>query len=116
MSRKIKYDLSRARRKNLWRLAEYLDSLPEDYKRFDMYGFLGEDVGPYPMYFDDPITIEYAKTSELPCGTVACAVGHGPTAGIKFRNEFDSSGGVDWDRYCLRFIPPSHDHPVLPRS
>ena len=50
------------KRANLARLADYLDALPEDYALFDMS--------------------TYYHQSPARCGTIACAVGHGPAAGI----------------------------------
>lgn len=60
-------------RENLEKLRDYLVSLPEDYEYFDMGIFYAEEeegvaLGKVPQ-----------KTT---CGTVACAVGHGPAAGI----------------------------------
>jgi hypothetical protein len=49
---------------NLNILADYLDSLPDDYTNFDMHYFASD----YPEVSDRP-----------PCG---CAVGHGPAAGL----------------------------------
>lgn len=59
-------------RANLEKLAAYLEALPADYRHFDMSSyFLIEGRG--TVYAD-----YYAGR----CGTVACAVGHGPAAGI----------------------------------
>lgn len=67
-------------RDNLAQLADYLDALPPDYDRFWM------DV--------------YC----IGCGTVACALGHGPAAGIGAPSEDPYSivraPIFSWPRYC----------------
>ena len=107
-------DLTRAQRTNLKKLAVYLENLPEDYGFFGMRDFNS---------LEGEIAVEYAlkngglaKFAEVnECGTVACAVGHGPSAGILFRKtkDFDTieslDGGKfkqpDWDTYSERFAP-----------
>lgn len=51
---------------NLRRLAAYLIALPKDYEDFDMGWW----------------TADYRSPGTTACGTVACAGGHGPMAGI----------------------------------
>lgn len=97
--------LTRAQRRNLRALAAYLESLPENYRHFHM-----------ARYFDynEVVSAEqqtrYARhnggLAAMPCGTVACAVGHGPAAGILMRSGELSyrtvPGGPllpDWDYY-----------------
>lgn len=61
---------------NLTKLADYLAQLPADYDRFGMSVFYA-DQGPEIdslAGLDDP--------TAHPCGTVACAAGHGPAAGV----------------------------------
>lgn len=70
-------------RANLRKLADYLARLPDDYEQFNM--------GLYMSSSDVPGTIR----SE-PCDTVACALGHGPTAGIRTYND------ANWDDYSDR--------------
>jgi hypothetical protein len=53
---------------NLALLAAYLRSLPQDYRHFEMSDYFGT----FGSHNDDPVQ----------CGTVACAVGHGPAAGL----------------------------------
>lgn len=60
-------EISDFQRGNLLTLADYLDQLPEDYGKFDMERFHSRRTGP---------------TTDIPCGAVACAIGHGPAAGI----------------------------------
>ncbi|SKB62920.1 hypothetical protein [Sphingopyxis flava] len=74
-------------RDNLNKLADYLLALPPDYDDFDMGTFCripGTEVEYLP------------QDSVHSCGTVACALGHGPRAGIK--PELDEG----WRGYCLR--------------
>ena len=72
---------------NLEKLANYLLALPEDYEHFDMGDFfiVGEDD--YPSL----LCLKSAKNKKeianiSSCGAVACAVGHGPAAGIPVGN------------------------------
>jgi len=63
------------RRSNLRKLATHLESLPNDYQNFTMTFFLlSEDDGDTTFALSEPIPTD--------CGTVACAIGHGPSAGI----------------------------------
>jgi len=66
---------------NLRRLAAYLIALPEDYREFDMAWWTDD----YTRYAEDSV-----------CGTVACAGGHGPRAGIA------ALPGEDWEAYISR--------------
>jgi hypothetical protein len=79
-------------RANLQKLASYLLALPADYDHFDMSSYLEHNgVQKDPQ--------DYAIIC-APCGTVACAVGHGPAAGI----EPDPRPAVDdssWFAYCI---------------
>lgn len=99
--------LTRTQRKNLAKLADYLEGLPEDYQHFDMYDYVGAH--------SDAVT-NYARKNGgvAQCGTVACAVGHGPAAGILFRkDEFwtDSDGKPRpmWGAYSARFASDHDD-------
>lgn len=68
-------------RENLEKLATYLESLPKDYDRFDMSVYMdvpGSEPGVWPSSM---------RIQDAPCGSVACAVGHGPAAGIPFSHE-----------------------------
>lgn len=97
--------LTRSQRKNLAKLADYLESLPEDYAHFDMSGYLD---GASPE-----AAVQYARKNGgvASCGTVACALGHGPAAGVLFRPgeilppEDDAPAEPDWDTYGDRFVP-----------
>jgi len=85
-------ELSRAQLKNLGLLADYLEKLPADYSHFDMGLFIGEkDEYGNPKSDIDHLYAEYAKKNggvdQHGCGTVACAIGHGPAAGILFKKE-----------------------------
>ncbi len=65
---------------NLRKLAAYLLTLPADYPDFEMSDFVQEG----------------SEFAHLACGTAACAVGHGPMAGI------DIEGPELWGVYSER--------------
>ena len=72
---------------NLEKLANYLISLPEDYEHFSMESFYylkGVNDFTLPGLRAEKDYKELIKLNK--CGTVACAVGHGPAAGIPLRN------------------------------
>ena len=75
-----KPDITPEQAKNLDMLAAYLEGLPEDYALFSMETF-EEETG---------------------CGTVACACGHGPMAGVERKSD------EIWDRYADRAFGASH--------
>ena len=60
--------------KNLRKLAKYLEKLPASYPHFSMFDYVSDGTQPQEAH-------------EFECGTVACAVGHGPAAGIKPKKE-----------------------------
>lgn len=68
-------------RANLAKLAAYLYQLPQDYTGFNM------------KFYDNFIREPY---EERKCGTIACAAGHGPKAGIA------ALDGESWCRYVDR--------------
>jgi len=79
-------------RENLEKLASYLEGLPADYQHFEMASYFSnneEEHHPKP----------YAATGLGNCGTVACAIGHGPAAGIA------PTGYENWDEYSDRVFP-----------
>ena len=77
------------KRSNLEKLATYLEALPIGYQHFSMRSYLTKDG----MYLSHP---EEANTVLIDCGTIACAVGHAPAAGIPVMR------GEDWDAYEAR--------------
>jgi hypothetical protein len=80
---------------NLVTLAMYLRNLPDDYTRFDMFSF-------YDHKFYTQTNPEDALSLAHSCGTVGCAVGHGPVAGV------ETYPGESWPQYTERcFIPES---------
>ncbi len=88
-----------ARNANLKKLADYLLAIPEDYTQFHMDDFCSYHSKQSSSVLAKPFEATHALTQ---CGTVACALGHGPAAGIEPR--FDES----WRTYAMRcFIPPS---------
>lgn len=102
------------RRENMLALADKLESLPRRYKAFEMGVFLDE--------ISDEETVRYAEHNGgiHECGAVACAIGHGPAAGILFpkprkgsvlwqpSSHFDKNGKLvegfmpDWHAYSAR--------------
>lgn len=91
-------------RENLEKLATYLEQLPVDYKHFDM----GDYYNGQALMTDEQLT-DYALNNggvdKYNCGAVACAVGHGPSAGILFKpSEITWYNAPDWNKYSLNFI------------
>ena len=81
---------------NLARLADYLRGLPEDYEDFGMTQFMADRHG-------REVDVGVIQNS---CGTVACAVGHGPAAGIQ-----PLPGERQWWDYSYRAFV-NGDHPL----
>jgi hypothetical protein len=75
-------------RANLEKLAAYLESLPADYEHFSMESYL-RNADDYFYWTSMADTLQ-------DCGTVACAIGHGPAAGIT------PLPGENWDLYTDR--------------
>lgn len=84
-------------RKNLLKLAAYLETLPVDSRKFDMSAFV-HAPGSWLNFRPSDVPERYAE-----CGTVACAAGHGPLAGIKPK---DREG---WGEYVDRVFALSND-------
>jgi hypothetical protein len=84
--------MKKKHRDNLLKLAAYLETLPDDYEQFDMDYYMAEidEDGDLAEELDPN---ERSKPS---CGTVACAVGHGPSAGIRTYRD------GDWYEYSYR--------------
>jgi hypothetical protein len=94
-------------RANLEKLATYLEGLPADYSHFNMALYLAAN--------SRDAAIEYAlRNGGVPsCGTVACAVGHGPAAGIFMPSRLASqlTGNFDsdiWCEYSIVFLGASY--------
>jgi hypothetical protein len=90
--------LTPARRARLEKLAAYLEGLPKRYKHFEMSDYMG-----LPSH--DQRVVEYAlKNGGVnKCETVACALGHGPAAGILVPRSMIFGRGkwrtVSWAKY-----------------
>lgn len=82
-----------SKRKNLERLATYLQSLPVDYKEFDMVSYF---IG------DSEVERHYVRYNGV-CGTAACAVGHGPSAGL-FMLKQEIGISPQWSVYAERLF------------
>lgn len=134
----IKIPLTRTQKRNLAQLATYLEGLPADYQHFDMESYFDhtgscglEDAG----LTSEVITAAFdrghiedsaeAKRDTLyandiarflgNCGTTACAIGHGPAAGVALRKKEIQSArvkgvtvvtGIDFHAYMARFGVP----------
>jgi len=113
---------SAQKRDNLKVLADYLAALPEDYVGFEMADFfnvLGVEEK-RTLYFHDKLPYaEYVVVREqareiandyaaknggvAKCGAVACAIGHGPSAGfLAAPDDFNSVGDIAWVTYTRR--------------
>lgn len=79
---------------NCTRLAEYLESLPEDYDRFTMETFFMKADGREPSL----PTLNPGPAMHV-CGTAACAIGHGPAAGVPVGRA------TSWMEYSENFAP-----------
>lgn len=86
-------------RENLEKLRDYLWSLPKNYTHFDMRTFY-KSADAVPLVDSAQI----ARTPEYldPCGTVACAAGHGPAAGIPVLDQ------ENWPDYAWRVFKLSY--------
>lgn len=95
--------LTRTHRRNLAKLADYLEALPRRYRHFKMASYADglKDEGQYAL----------KNGGVTGCGAVACAVGHGPAAGIYFRkaegyvSHLNGKFVPGWESYCERFVP-----------
>jgi hypothetical protein len=97
----MKYVTDSYRENNLRKLADYLLKLPENYKGFDMGTFLCVSEEDY--YELEELVQDYGLYNKAfyECGTVGCAIGHGPLAGIPM-NEVESVGL--WAGYSYRTL------------
>lgn len=74
------FDPTPEQRENLTTLADYLAALPEDYDRLEMRTyFRGANV---------PGSSSVDVEAGPECGSCACAIGHGPAAGIPLGEEW----------------------------
>lgn len=82
---------------NLKKLATYLLQLPEDYKHFSMTSYFEFFRG--EMFYASLETNEVISDPNAinECRTVACALGHGPVAGIYTPDKIYD----DWEDYCI---------------
>ena len=100
----MKYVTDSYREGNLRKLADYLLKLPEDYKEFGMGSYFKNE-----NYEKDEPTTVCELLDQYRCGSVGCAIGHGPLAGIGIE-VFDKYYGR-FDIYCSEvFIDAKLDH------
>jgi len=90
------------KRANLKKLADYLAALPTDYAAFEMEDFLQ----PVSRQIVDKMNDDFRKAEReyalnnggvAQCGAVACAIGHGPTAGIHALPEHMKGSAIGGD-------------------
>lgn len=96
--------LTKAQRARLNKLATYLEGLPKRYRKFSMATYAGNMLPKKQA--------RYAEFNGGFCGTAACAVGHGPAAGVlmppKLVAQFaevrrgDDTGDI-WHQYSKLF-------------
>jgi len=111
-------------------LAAYLAALPADYIGFEMADFFQSldltkarddylndeityDTVRKAMEDAARITADYARNNGgvAQCGAVACAVGHGPSAGFLLIDaDFHSAGSPNWTAYVQRVFLDLEDH------
>ena len=102
------------RRINLDKLATKLESLPLDYASFDMWGYYAGGESDYLAKMSN--AVDYAQNNggvdKNECGTIACAIGHGPAAGVLATGEcinavsrlsHEEVATVNWSRYSNNF-------------
>ena len=80
-------------RDNLRKLADYLAALPRGYAHFNMGSYHGEN--PWAPY---------GAVAPSECGTVACAMGHAPFAGIEAPVQDET-----WGEYSNRIFELSSE-------
>lgn len=89
---------------NCQKLSAYLKTLPEDYVDFGMSGFI------FPKDYDALINYAVHNGGVHTCGTAACAVGHGPSAGILFPEPSEDS--PMWRRDAMMLYPEGISGPA----
>lgn len=88
---------------NLGKLAIHLETLPVGYVHFDMLTYYDRASDLTSEQRAD-YALNNGGVDKFNCGTVACAVGHGPAAGILFSStEITRWGFPNWDNYAERF-------------
>ena len=99
--------LTSERRANLETLASYLESLPPDYGKFNMRHWFRSSGHNRISEFEYGTTGCIIKEGD--CRTSACALGHGPAAGILVGHEemLPGNSKIDWAEYGSRFCSTS---------
>lgn len=135
----FKIPLTARRRENLAKLAAHLEALPEDYEHFEMESYYDHDGDCdleaklddgmadaldeiYDRHWDEDErgaavnSTLYANDIDKflsNCGTVACAIGHAPAAGIPLAKAHIESKvrlgktvvtGIKWGDYSKNFV------------
>lgn len=95
--------MDKKNRKNLEKLATYLEGLPKDYEHFDMRVYQKRasakaetDAGWKPER-ELQVHERIGRRKLSACGSAACAIGHGPSAGIRA-----TKSDWSWSAYAER--------------
>ena len=111
--------LTGQQRANLARLAAHLESLPADYQHFSMKVFLASHSGASARraYLLGQTGMAQLAAAH-PCGAAACALGHGPDAGVRPLREHwlrcgYRCGLIRWEHYAGLFCSSRADHQWL---
>ena len=86
---------------NLRKLADYIESLPKGYEKFDMDHFAEEDG-----FAIKPSNLQEQIHN---CGTSCCALGHAPLAKLEELQEVEGSK-TDWDSYGMSIFPSLYEY------
>ena len=88
----INVKLSKVRQRNLLKLAKYLLGVkPEKFSMFEFF----QNKNAYMNYGASPDPAVLVEEKYNDCGTVACAAGYGPAAGIKAEKFEDWWGYIE---------------------
>ena len=90
--------ISNTQRRNLTKLVRFLEALPEDYENLLMNQWATDT--------DEAVH----AAPDHPCGTPACLIGHGPSAGVPFLpDELGLGGFPTWQSYASRAFASEQD-------
>lgn len=82
---------NKKQRANLDKLADYLLALPVTYAGFNMGTFLAAKGQGEGRDFGTEYSLNQ-RAAKTECGTIACAIGHGPNAGIRVYKDYTWQG------------------------
>lgn len=105
--------LTAKQKANLDKLANYLEGLPKRYRHFDMHSYheAHDPSATLEQYAD--YAMNNGGVTKHACGAVACAIGHGPAAGILMTKRLANPGDYyrpQWGTYSFQNFAPSGNH------